>query len=100
MKSPKRELLGITFSSRLTRRLVLQSDSDEEADPSQVTADCPTPGHLADDKTANDVPPSQSLEADEELIKLLWDVKEVATIGVEVDEDDDIIEVGNDNQSC
>lgn len=42
--------------------------------------------------------PAESSESDKELIKLLHDVEEVAIVGVDLDDDDNVLEVGDDNQ--
>lgn len=41
----------------------------------------------------------ESLESDKELTNLLLDVEEAATAGVDLSDDDDILEVRDDNQS-
>lgn len=39
-------------------------------------------------------------ETDEELDKLLQDVEDVSTVRVEANDDDDVIEVGDEDQLC
>lgn len=43
--------------------------------------------------------PAESSESDEQLVKLLLDVEEVATTGVDPNDNDDILEVRDDDQS-
>lgn len=82
--SPRGEPLDIGSSSCPTRRLMLQFDFDEEADPSRATFN-PSPSvHSLGSKIIEVIPPAQSLESNEELIKLLCDVKEVATAEVDL----------------
>lgn len=93
------KLLEVSSLSCLAQHLVLQSDFGEEVDLSRVAFNHLAPSHRSVSQTIDGVHITQSSKVDKELTKLLQDIEEVTTIKVDVNNNDDIIEVGNNNQS-
>lgn len=89
------EPLNIALSSCFIRRLVLQSKSKEEANPTQVTANNPIVGNPIDVSLT-----TQAQKVSEGLDELLQDVEDMAATEVGTDEDDGLIEASDDDQSC
>lgn len=77
---------------------MLYSKSKEEANLTQTATSIPSSTHVVVGGPSVTFP-IQAHETNEELDKLLWDVEDIAATRVEADDDDDIIEVGDDDQS-